>query len=46
MARLKDTFTIPEEIVKQLNEYSKKSMIPKSKLVSKLLKDFFDKQKK
>ncbi len=36
-----ETFTIPEELVKKLNEYSKISLIPKSRLVSKLLKEFF-----
>ncbi len=40
MANLKKTFTIPEEIIKLLNEYSKKTMIPESRLVSKLLNDF------
>lgn len=45
MATKVENFTIPEEIVKDLNEYSKKTMIPKSRLVTKLLKDFFEKIK-
>lgn len=42
MANIKETFTIPEEILKKLNDYSNKSMVPKSRLVSKLLKEFLE----
>ena len=42
MAKIKETFTIPEELVKQLAEYSKESMVPKSRLIAKLLKEFFE----
>ena len=41
MANKKENFTIPEEILKQLNSYSKETMIPKSRLISKLLSEFF-----
>lgn len=41
MATKVKNFTIPEEILKKLNDYSKKSLIPQSRLVTKLLKDFF-----
>jgi hypothetical protein len=41
MANKKVNFTIPEDILKTLNYYSKETMIPKSRLVSKLLKEFF-----
>lgn len=40
------TFCISKELVEELDSYSKKSMIPKSKLVSKLLKEYFLKLKK
>lgn len=36
-----ETFTIPRELVKQLEEYSIKTMVPKSRVISKLLEDFF-----
>jgi len=45
MATKREIFTIPEEIIIELNAFSKESLIPKSKLITKLLKDFFDKQK-
>jgi hypothetical protein len=38
-----ETFTIPSDIVKQLDDYSKKSLIPKSRLIANLLKNFFKK---
>lgn len=38
-------FSIDKEIIKQLNDYNKETMIPMSRLVSKLLEDFFLKQK-
>jgi len=44
MANIRETFTIPENLVKKLNEHSAKSLIPKSKLISKLLDDYFNKQ--
>jgi len=43
---IKETFTIPSELLKKLSDYSKQTMIPKSRLVSKLLKDFFEKEVK
>lgn len=49
MANKKENFTIPEEILKRLNSYSKETMIPKSRLISKLLTDFlikYDESKK
>ncbi len=45
MAHIRDNFTIPEEILEILNNYSKKTMIPKSRIVTKLLRDFFEKNK-
>lgn len=41
MANKKENFTIPEKLIKELNLYSKKTMVPKSRLISKLLFDFF-----
>lgn len=38
-----ETYTIPAELVKLLDDYSKKTMIPKSRLIAKLLKEFFEK---
>ncbi len=46
MSAIRETYTIPEELVNKLNEYSKKSMIPKSRLVTKLLKDFLENEAK
>lgn len=43
MANKKENFTIPEEILEKLKDYSKTTMVPKSKLVSKLLLEFFNK---
>ena len=39
------TFSIPEKILKELDEFNIKTMIPKSKLVTKLLEDFLIKEK-
>ncbi len=44
MATIRETYTIPEELVKKLNKYSADKMIPKSRLVSKLIKEFLDKE--
>lgn len=44
MATIRETYTIPEELVKQLNKYSTDKMIPKSRLVSKLIQQFLDKK--
>lgn len=41
MANKRENFTIPEELIDRLNKHSKETMIPKSRIVSKLLKDFF-----
>lgn len=46
MATKVENFTIPEELIKKLNDYKKESMIPKSTLVSKLLEEFFNKNEK
>ncbi len=46
MATTREIFTIPEEIVKKLNSYSKESLIPKSRLITKLLIEFFEKNNK
>jgi hypothetical protein len=35
-------FCIPKETAKALDKYKKETMVPKSQLVSKLLKDFLD----
>jgi metal-responsive CopG/Arc/MetJ family transcriptional regulator len=43
---LQENFTIPSELIKKLNEYSKESLIPKSALIAKLLKEFFEKNNK
>lgn len=43
MATVRETYTISEEIVKKLNKYSLNNMIPKSKIVNKLLKGFLKK---
>lgn len=43
MATIRDTFTIEEEVLKKLKSYSKKTMIPKSRIISKLLEEFFEK---
>lgn len=37
------TFCIPKELVEKLDNYSKNSLIPKSKLISKLLIEHFAK---
>jgi metal-responsive CopG/Arc/MetJ family transcriptional regulator len=39
-------FTIQKELVEKLADFKKRTMIPKSQLVSKLLNDFFDKESK
>lgn len=41
-----ETFTIPIELVKKLTDYSKKTMIPKSRIIAKLLNDFFNDDEK
>ena len=43
---IQETFTIPKELIKLLEEYSEKTMIPKSRLIAKLLKEFFEKNGK
>ena len=42
MATKREIFTIQEEIVNNLNSYCQEKLIPKSRLVSKLLKEFFE----
>ena len=37
-------FTIQKDVLKLLDAYAEKTMIPKSRLVSKLLKDFIEKE--
>ena len=37
------TFWIPKEIVQEFDIISKKTMIPKSKIVSKLLEEYIEK---
>jgi metal-responsive CopG/Arc/MetJ family transcriptional regulator len=39
------TFCIPKEIVQEFDIISKKTMIPKSKIVSKLLEEYIEKYK-
>ena len=46
MATKREIFTIPENVVKELNKPAKERLIPKSKAVTKLLKDFFETQTK
>lgn len=41
-----ETFTIPKELVEKLEKYSKSTLVPKSRLIAKLLKEFFDNEKK
>ena len=41
-----ETYTIPADLVRLLDNYSKETMIPKSRLISKLLKEFFENNKK
>lgn len=45
MATKVKNFTIPEEILKKLADYSKTNLVPQSALVTKLLSDFFKKNK-
>jgi len=40
------TFCIPKELVDKLEKHYKETMIPKSRLVSKLLDEYFNKQVK
>jgi hypothetical protein len=44
MATKVKNFTIPEEILESLKNYSEKTLIPQSALVTKLLKEFFEKE--
>lgn len=37
------TICVPKDILKLLDEYHQKAMVPKSKLISKLLEEFFEK---
>ena len=46
MATKVKNFTIPEEILEKLAAYSKEHMVPQSALISKLLKNFFEKNGK
>jgi len=39
------TFSVPLETLKELEEFHVKSMIPKSKIIAKLLKEFLEKEK-
>jgi metal-responsive CopG/Arc/MetJ family transcriptional regulator len=41
-----ENFSLPSELVKKLNVFSKESMIPKSRLIKRLLEDFFEKNEK
>lgn len=45
MATKVKNFTIPEEIIEKLASYSEKNLVPQSALVTKLLKEFFEKNK-
>jgi len=40
------SFTIEEQVIKDLDEFCKDGLITKSKLVNKILKDFIEKNKK
>ncbi len=46
MATKVKNFTIPEDILKKLASYSEESLVPQSALVTKLLKEFFEKKEK
>ena len=46
MATKVKNFTIPEETLKALREYSDKTMIPQSRIVSSLLQKFLSNEKK
>lgn len=43
MATVKQTFTIPKETSDKLSQYVDASLATKSKLITKLLEDFFNK---
>jgi hypothetical protein len=42
----KKDFTIPKELLKQLDDYTARTMVPRSRLIAKLLKEFFEKEEK
>jgi hypothetical protein len=46
MATKVKNFTIPEEILEKLAFYSKENLVPQSALITKLLKEFFEKNNK
>ena len=39
------SFSIDEEVIKELDEFCKDGLITKSKLINKILKDFIEKNK-
>lgn len=39
------SFTIEEQVIKDLDEFCKDGLITKSKLINKILKDFIDQEK-
>ena len=40
------TFCIPKDLTEKLDKHCEYTMIPKSKLISKLLEEYFKKQEK
>jgi len=40
------SFTLDEDLIKELDQFCKDGLITKSKLVNKIIRDFIDKQKK
>src|ERR1035437_162005 len=45
MATKREIYTIPDNVVKTFNTFSKRNLIPKSALVTQLLREFFKKNK-
>ena len=43
MAKKRVTYTLDEELVKRLRNYSDKSMIPQAKLVNEAITEYLDK---
>ena len=39
------SFTIEEQVIKELDEFCKNGLITKSKLINKILQDFIEKNK-
>lgn len=44
--RKQTCFTLDESLINRLEEYSKKSMVPKARVVDRALKDYLDRKEK